>query len=211
MHPTGSQYTHFFAFKGWGERVKVCCWVRSLPSTKEIWEIQQWEIPTVCWVPRQHGCCWKWDGVTWLYKRMDWTHQQRWSFPHQWWNISVLLYTWILCEKPTCKSSATFHFRNQTYCNQHCNGKWRSVVPLVNDRSWHWWGTYKWTILQEIVMLWVTIRGFAVAASWLEHYKEEARTTTKKSRGLRKKLSQREPDNEGFWIAYFVQCVIIQS
>ena len=29
---------------------------------------------------------------------------------------------------------------------------------------------------QEIVMLWVTIRGFAVAASWLEHYKEEART-----------------------------------
>ena len=43
-------------------------------------------------------------------------------------------------------------------------------------------------------MLWVTIRGFAVAASWLEHYKEEARTTTKKSRGLRKKLSQREPD-----------------
>ena len=53
-------------------------------------------------------------------------------------------------------------------------------------------------LLQEIVMLWVTIRGFAVAASWLEHYKEEARTTTKKSRGLRKKLSQREPDNEGF-------------
>ena len=66
-------------------------------------------------------------------------------------------------------------------------------------------------LLQEIVMLWVTIRGFAVAASWLEHYKEEARTTTKKSRGLRKKLSQREPDSEGFWIAYFVQCVIIQS
>ena len=45
------------------------------------------------------------------------------------------------------------------------------------------------TLLTEIVNLWVTIRGFSIAASWMAEYKKNARKTTEKSTGLRKSIS----------------------
>ena len=44
-------------------------------------------------------------------------------------------------------------------------------------------------LLVEIVKLWVTIRGFSLAASWMEEYKRNMRKTTEKSTGLRKSIS----------------------
>lgn len=44
-------------------------------------------------------------------------------------------------------------------------------------------------VLKDIVKLWVTVRGFSLAASWLEAYKKEEKLTTQKSTGLRKGLS----------------------
>lgn len=44
-------------------------------------------------------------------------------------------------------------------------------------------------LLTEIVHLWVTIRGFSMAASWMEEYKINTRKTTQKSTGLRKSIS----------------------
>ena len=44
-------------------------------------------------------------------------------------------------------------------------------------------------VLKDIVKLWVTVRGFSIAASWLEAYKKQEKLTTKKSTGLRKGLS----------------------
>ena len=44
-------------------------------------------------------------------------------------------------------------------------------------------------LLTEIVNLWVTIRGYSIAASWMAEYKENARKTTEKSTGLRKSIS----------------------
>ena len=44
-------------------------------------------------------------------------------------------------------------------------------------------------VLNDIVKLWVTIRGFSLAASWLEKSKKKEKKTTKKSTGLRKQLS----------------------
>jgi len=44
-------------------------------------------------------------------------------------------------------------------------------------------------LLREIVSVWVTIRGFSLAANWMEVYKQETKKTTKKSKGLRKELS----------------------
>ena len=41
-------------------------------------------------------------------------------------------------------------------------------------------------LLEEIVSFWVTIRGFSLAATWMEVYKQETKKTTKKSKGLRK-------------------------
>lgn len=44
-------------------------------------------------------------------------------------------------------------------------------------------------LLTEIVHLWVTIRGFSMAATWMEEYKKNAKKTTQKSTGLRKSIS----------------------
>ncbi len=44
-------------------------------------------------------------------------------------------------------------------------------------------------LLREIVKLFVTIRGFAMAASWMEDYKNEQKKCTSKSVELRKQLA----------------------
>ena len=44
-------------------------------------------------------------------------------------------------------------------------------------------------LLVEIVKLWVTIRGFSLAASWMEEYKKNSKKNTQKSTGLRKSIS----------------------
>ena len=44
-------------------------------------------------------------------------------------------------------------------------------------------------LLQAIVTLWVTIRGFSITATWMEVYKKQSKTT-KKNPGLRKELSR---------------------
>jgi threonine/homoserine/homoserine lactone efflux protein len=45
-------------------------------------------------------------------------------------------------------------------------------------------------LLHQIVLLWVTIRGFSLAATWLEVYKKEAKKTTKQTTSLRRELSR---------------------
>lgn len=49
---------------------------------------------------------------------------------------------------------------------------------------------YAIELLHEIVKLWVTIRGFALAATWMEVYKKTAKKTTKKTVSLRRDLSR---------------------
>ena len=44
-------------------------------------------------------------------------------------------------------------------------------------------------LLHEIVQLWVTVRGFSIAASWMETYKQATKQTKQKSTSLRKHLS----------------------
>ena len=43
-------------------------------------------------------------------------------------------------------------------------------------------------LLEEIVQLWVTVRGFAMTATWLETFKVQSNTTTAKKPSLRKGL-----------------------
>lgn len=72
------------------------------------------------------------------------------------------------------------------------------IDKIVNNEDIQWYWTllsqcidaedHAIELLQEIVKLWVTIRGFALAATWLEVYKKEKQKTTKKSTGLRKGL-----------------------
>ena len=45
-------------------------------------------------------------------------------------------------------------------------------------------------LLAEMIKLWVTIRGFSTVSEWVEQYKASSKTTTQKSKGLRKTLAQ---------------------
>ena len=44
-------------------------------------------------------------------------------------------------------------------------------------------------LLNDIVSLYVTLRGFSYTKSWMEMYKQETKATLQKSKGLRKKIS----------------------
>ena len=44
-------------------------------------------------------------------------------------------------------------------------------------------------ILQSIITEWVKIRGFSLAGAWVEKYKSANKTTTQKSKGLRKQIN----------------------
>ena len=44
------------------------------------------------------------------------------------------------------------------------------------------------TLLHSIIKLWVTMRGFAFASSWIELYKQNAKKSLQRSKGLRKTL-----------------------
>ena len=46
-------------------------------------------------------------------------------------------------------------------------------------------------LLREIIELWLTIRGFAVAREWMEMYKRCTSKATKKSKPLRKSLKKK--------------------
>ena len=46
-------------------------------------------------------------------------------------------------------------------------------------------------LLRDIVTLWLTIRGHSIAGHWIEIYKQSSHTNTKKSKSLRKSLSQK--------------------
>ena len=47
-------------------------------------------------------------------------------------------------------------------------------------------------LLKDIINLWLTIRGFSVAGTWLEQHKEKIKTNTKKSKGLRGGLKKNQ-------------------
>ena len=51
-------------------------------------------------------------------------------------------------------------------------------------------------LLQEIVKLWVTIRGFSLTSNWMEQYKRKKQTTTKKAKSLRKSLNMKNPTTD---------------
>ena len=44
------------------------------------------------------------------------------------------------------------------------------------------------TLLDMVINMWVCVRGFSYSSAWIEKYKEVQKTTTQKSKGLRKQL-----------------------
>ena len=46
-------------------------------------------------------------------------------------------------------------------------------------------------LLEEIVGLWVSSRGFSIAGAWLEQHKQVTKASTAKNKALRKDLKQK--------------------
>ena len=74
-----------------------------------------------------------------------------------------------------------------------------SVMKSIEDDDdvqFHWCmlsidieDEYAQELLKHIIELWVCVRGFAMASSWLEDYKVATGSTVKKSKPLRKRLA----------------------
>ena len=47
-------------------------------------------------------------------------------------------------------------------------------------------------LLEQVVKMWVTIRGFSYASAWVEKCKTASAKSLQKSKGLRKKLINKE-------------------
>ena len=61
---------------------------------------------------------------------------------------------------------------------------------VSNEDVQFMWSLLSADILEEMIKLWVTIRGFSTVSEWVEQYKASSKTTTQKSKGLRKTLAQ---------------------
>ena len=65
---------------------------------------------------------------------------------------------------------------------------WTMVSIDISNES------YAIRLLEEIIGLWVTIRGFSIAGCWLEKYKQKNKASVSKSKALRKELKQKSSD-----------------
>ena len=87
--------------------------------------------------------------------------------------------------KSTSKSSEDFKedVISKILDNEDVQFHWTLISQCIEKDEEAAW------ILLEIVKLYVTIRGFSIAAMWLEQYKREEKLSTKKSVELRKQLA----------------------
>ena len=95
-------------------------------------------------------------------------------------------------------------FRTST---SHVENQREAVIRAVSndtDVQFHWSMVsvditieeHALQILREIIGLWVTIRGFSIAGAWLEDYKHTSKSSTSKSKPLRKGLKQKSQSSE---------------
>ena len=67
--------------------------------------------------------------------------------------------------------------------NDHVQFYWTLLSQEIHEQE------NSEALLAEVVTLWVTIRGFSLAASWMEAYKKNRHKTTQKATSLRKSIS----------------------
>ena len=86
----------------------------------------------------------------------------------------------------------------RTYITQHPVPNFKDVATAIKtseDVKFYWcmlaedWEEDESDALLELVVdMWITIRGFHYASAWLEKYKVEHKIQMQKSKGMRKKL-----------------------
>ena len=65
--------------------------------------------------------------------------------------------------------------------NEEVQSKWEVIARDMDDEVGR-------KLLAMITELWVTVRGFSYAGAWMELYKQRAKKTLQRSKGLRKVL-----------------------
>lgn len=93
----------------------------------------------------------------------------------------------ILPQHVICRDSDKATFKRSVLDvivkNEDIQFNWMLVLQDIDDIA------QAEALLMEVVNLWVTIRGFLMAASWMAEYKKNAEKTTEKSTGLHKSIS----------------------
>ncbi len=72
---------------------------------------------------------------------------------------------------------------NAATTNDNISFYWSLITQDIDDEE------ASLELLGEVIQLWINIRGFSLAAHWLEVYKAAQKTAVSKSTGLRKGLS----------------------
>ena len=75
-------------------------------------------------------------------------------------------------------------FRKLVVESEKIQRQWDGLSQNIEDE------TEAMRLLDEIVAMWIAMRGFSKTSAWLEQYKKDKKKTVKKSKGLRKSLQQ---------------------
>ena len=86
-------------------------------------------------------------------------------------------------KKPQSQEDRLKDVRENILSDENVQWQWTLISQTINSEENASW------LLGEIVKLYITIRGFSIVALWIEQYKREYKQSTKKSVGLRKKLT----------------------
>ena len=96
--------------------------------------------------------------------------------------VRVLLPQHILCSQSHSKESLRAIVIKRVAGNDEVQWRWALLSQCIDSEE------DNTELLEEIVQLWVTVRGFAMTATWLETFKVQSNTTTAKKPSLRKGL-----------------------
>lgn len=90
---------------------------------------------------------------------------------------AIEIVTYDLMKKDKLKGEVV----SQAYCNQNVQFHWALITDLSDEQQ-------STELLQEVVGLWYTVRGFSTAKTLFEQYKTAKKCNVKGTKGLRKEL-----------------------
>ena len=89
----------------------------------------------------------------------------------------------IVLKKPQSDEDKLKDVRENIMRDENVQWQWTLLSQTIESEEDAAW------LLEEIIKLYVSIRGFSIANVWIEEYKREHKQSTKKSVGLRKNLT----------------------
>ena len=82
----------------------------------------------------------------------------------------------------TWKSAKIYRPAKEKACDTHVLFHWSMITAT-------WDNEVAIKLMEMIVELWITVRGFSLASAWIEQNKKVTKTTLQKSKPLRKQIT----------------------